>query len=143
MAAFGMIPRKIQKSPPQPHLKICAELFEPVLARYGSTIEYWQLGGDTDTSFANAKDLPETIKTITKQFDQLGRNSKIGVQWPWPAPSLIPDEIRNLFTTIGNEDGLDVDEIQQVFSDQSYESAAPWTMLRPLSLEQPLKVLSD
>ncbi|MFT5325038.1 MAG: hypothetical protein ACI8P0_002904 [Planctomycetaceae bacterium] len=113
---------------------------EPVLARYGSTIEYWQLGGDTDTSFASVKDLPETIETITKQFDKLGRNSKIGVQWPWPATSPIPTEIRNLFTTIGNEDGLDLDLIQQVFSDQSSESAEQWTMLRPLPLNKPLTV---
>ena len=49
---------------------------EPVLARYGSTIEYWQLGGDTDTSFSHSKQLPEMIKQITTQFDQLGRKLK-------------------------------------------------------------------
>ena len=112
---------------------------EPVLARYGSTIEYWQLGGDTDTSFSSSKEHPEMVRQITTQFDQLGRNSKIGVQWPWPASYPIPNEIRNLFVTVGNEDGLNVEQIQQVFSDKASESAERWTMLRPLSLKQPLK----
>ena len=112
---------------------------EPVLARYGSTIEHWQLGGDTDTSFAEAKNLPEMIQRITTEFDQLGRNSKIGVQWPWPAPSPIPEEIHNLFATIGNSDGLDLEEIQEVFSDGASETAEHWTMLRPLPLSQPLR----
>ena len=113
---------------------------EPVLARYGSTIEYWQLGGDTDTSFSNSKDLLETIEQVTSQFDQLGRNSKIGVQWPWPAATPVPTGIRNLFTTIGNEDGLTLEEIQQIFSDKNSETAEHWTMLRPLPLEHSLKV---
>ncbi|NQV23083.1 MAG: hypothetical protein HQ518_01840 [Rhodopirellula sp.] len=113
---------------------------EPVLARYGSTIEYWQLGDDTDTSFAGSKDLPRIIQQITAQFDQLGRNSKIGVQWPWPTPYPIPGEIRNLFATIGNPDGLSVEEIQQVFSDKTSDAAEHWTMLRPLPLNQPLNV---
>lgn len=112
---------------------------EPVLARYGSTIEYWQLGGDTDTSFSNSKQLPEMIKQITKQFDQLGRNSKIGIQWPWPAAHPIPTEIRNLFVTIGNENGLSLEQLEEVFSDKTAETAEHWTMLRPLPLAQPLK----
>ena len=113
---------------------------EPVLARYGSTIEYWQLGGDTDMSFASSNDLPRIIEQVTTQFDQIGRNSKIGVQWPWPTASPVPTGIRNLFTTIGNEDGLTLDEIQQVFSDKTSETAEHWTMLRPLPLEHSLKV---
>ena len=111
---------------------------EPVLARYGSTIEYWQLGGDTDTSFSSSKQLPETIKQITTQFDQIGRNSKIGLQWPWPAAYPIPTEIRNLFVTIGNEDGLSLEQLEEVFSDKTSENAKHWTMLRPLPLKQPL-----
>lgn len=111
---------------------------EPVLARYGSTIEYWQLGGDTDTSFAESKDLPNLIRKVTTEFDKLGRNSKIGLQWPWPAPAPVPGEIRNLFATIGNDDGLTVSEIEEIFSDKTSESAEHWTMLRPLPLDQPL-----
>ena len=113
---------------------------EPVLARYGSTIEYWQLGGDTDISFASSNELPKVIEQVTTQFDQLDRNSKIGVQWPWPSATPAPTGIRNLFTTIGNEDGLTLDEIQQVFSDKTSETAEHWTMLRPLPLEHSLKV---
>lgn len=113
---------------------------EPVLARYSSTIEYWQLGDDTDTSFSSSNELPDMIKKITTQFDQIGRNSKIGVQWPWPSSNPIPHEIRNLFVTVGNEDGLNVAQLQQVFSDKTSEAAEHWTMLRPLAIEQPLRV---
>lgn len=113
---------------------------EPVLARYGSTIEYWQLDGDADTSFSSSKDLPEIINQITTQFDQLGRNSKIGIQWPWPASSPVSENIRNLYVTIGNEDGLSLDEIQEVFSDKSFDTAEHWTMLRPQPLKQALEV---
>lgn len=113
---------------------------EPVLARYGSTIEYWQLGGDDDTSFAGTKNLEQVIHQIKIEFDQLGRNSKIGVQWPWPAPYPVPRGIRNLFATIGNPEGLSVDEIEQAFSNEHLQTAEQWTMLRPLPVDQPLKV---
>lgn len=113
---------------------------EPVLARYGSTIEYWQLGGDEDTSFAGTKNLGQTIQRIKLEFDQLGRNSKIGVQWPWPAPDTVPRGIRNLFTTIGNPEGLSTAEIEQAFSAEHSETAEHWTMLRPLPVDQPLRV---
>lgn len=113
---------------------------EPVLARYGSTIEYWQLGGDEDTSFAGTKNLEQIIQQIKTEFDQLGRNSKIGVQWPWPARYPVPHGIRNLFATVGNSEGLSIDEIEQAFSEEHSETAEHWTMLRPLPVDQPLKV---
>jgi hypothetical protein len=112
---------------------------EPVLTRYGSFIEYWQLGGDTDTSFAETTELPQMIQKITHEFNLLGRNSKIGIQWPWPAPSPVPSDIRNLFATIGNPDGLSLDELQQVYSDKTSETAEHWTMFRPLPLDQTLR----
>lgn len=112
---------------------------EPVVARYGSTIEYWQLGGDTDTSFAGTKDLKQTIQTIKTEFDLLGRNSKIGVQWPWPASEPVPGDIRNLFATIGSPEGLSIKDIQEIFSDQKAATTGYWTMLRPLPLDRPLK----
>ncbi|MDA1163696.1 MAG: hypothetical protein O3B13_11395 [Planctomycetota bacterium] len=111
---------------------------EPVLARYGSTIEYWQLGGDTDSSFVGIKNLEENIRVVKTEFDKIGRNSKIGIQWPWPSSYPVPGEVRNLVSTIGNPEGLSLDEIQQVFDGEKSEVSERWAMLRPAPLELPV-----
>lgn len=110
---------------------------EPVLARYGSAVEYWQLGGDDDASFAGMSGLEDVTRNVKREFDRIGRNSRIGVQWPWPTELPIPDDIRNLFVTVGGEDGLPLPEIEKAFQGKAQPVSEHWAMLRPLPTDRP------
>ena len=73
---------------------------EPVLARYGSAVDRWQLGGDDDFSFMGVNSIGKKIAIIKQQFDRIGRNSQLGIQWPYPAADPPPTDVRDLFVTI-------------------------------------------
>jgi len=77
---------------------------EPVLARYGSAVDRWQLGGDNDFSFMGVKSIGKKVAIIKQQFDRIGRNSQLGIQWPYPADDLPPTDVRDLFVTISPVD---------------------------------------
>lgn len=112
---------------------------EPVLARYGSTVEYWQLGGEDDHSFVGWPRLAESVKSIKADFDRIGRNSQIGVQWPWPtADQPVPIDIRDLFVTVGGPDGLSVESVAEAFDDSvTVGPTKRWALIQPLSNEHP------
>ncbi|MBI1314286.1 hypothetical protein GC176_23570 [bacterium] len=73
---------------------------EPVLARYGSAVDRWQLGGDNDFSFMGVSSIGRKVATVKRQFDRIGRNSQLGIQWPYPSVEPPPTDIRDLFITI-------------------------------------------
>lgn len=56
---------------------------EPVLARLGSRVRWWQLGGDTDTSFEDCTRLDEKLSQVKTKMDRLGQDVKLGVGWGW------------------------------------------------------------
>jgi hypothetical protein len=59
---------------------------EPIVARYSSTIPYWQLGGETDTSFLGLQTLPPTLTTVRDEFRNISLKASIGVTWRWETP---------------------------------------------------------
>lgn len=66
---------------------------DPVLARYSSSVQHWQLGDDKDGSFVGMSNLPETLNLVKREFDRIGRDTRIGVHWsaeaPWPNDELL------------------------------------------------------
>ncbi len=92
---------------------------EPVLARYGSAVDRWQLGGDNDFSFMGVNSIGDKVAIIKQQFDRIGRNSQLGIQWPYPAGDPPPTDVRDLFVTISpvEEDDSAVEEQQGVTGD--------------------------
>jgi len=59
---------------------------ESVIARYSSTVRYWQLGSDTDASFVGINSLPTTLANVKREFDRIGRDTRIGLHWEWDRP---------------------------------------------------------
>lgn len=102
---------------------------DPVLAKYSSTVQYWQLGDDRDQSFVGIPDLPKTLSTVKRQFDRIGRDTRIGVHWNFQIP-LPPDDglARSFFsvaeqrTTPGPKPG-----------NATKTTYAKWILLKPLA----------
>lgn len=86
-----------------------APWLEPVIARYSSNVQHWQLGGDDDTSFVGMDALPDTILNVKREFDRIGRNTQIGIRWNWKTP--LPDRRRMLQSFLSFDDiNPDVEE---------------------------------
>jgi hypothetical protein len=95
---------------------------EPVLARFGSSVDAWQLGNDDDYSFAGLPQLDKIVGTVKQQFDRIGKNSTIGVQWPWPSEFPIPQKTRDLFVAVGSGAGLTEEEIEKLLGERSADA---------------------
>ncbi|MCA9039528.1 MAG: hypothetical protein KDA65_04195 [Planctomycetaceae bacterium] len=136
--------------------KTWARSLEPIIAHFSSTVQYWQLGGDEDLSFVGEKGLGETITSVKKHFDVVGRNTKIGVRWTWDSDlpqNVIPS---SAFLTIKNEDTQNDDELKtkpkkkvsadKLLYDRLIEAHAKdnniplWVLIKPLDTSHPKEV---
>ncbi len=102
---------------------------DPVLAKYSSTVQYWQLGDDRDGSFVGMQDLPETLGSIKRQFDRIGRDTRIGVFWDAGTP--LPDDkgLSRTFLSLGQSPDSRI-EFQ---GGQPATAFSRWVLLKPLA----------
>lgn len=100
---------------------------EPVIARYSSNIQHWQLGGDDDVSFVGMNTLPETLLNVKREFDRIGRNTQIGIRWNWISPLPPRDRMPQSF--------LSMDDMAPKLS-QDDESAPERPMTGPELVER-------
>jgi len=59
---------------------------EPILARLGTEIRFWQLGDDRDPGWMGRRDLPELISHTKAELDRIGQDLAIGIAWNIFAP---------------------------------------------------------
>src|SRR5262249_7886435 len=61
---------------------VWAPTVDPVVGRFSSTIRYWQLGDEIDTSFEGLSDLDDTLLRTHQEINRIGLNAQIGIPWP-------------------------------------------------------------
>jgi len=110
-----------------------APSLDPVIARYSSNVRHWQLGGDRDYSFVGMRALPETIQAVKREFDRIGRDPRIGVNWDWntplPSRSKLPHSFIGLNRRKTEEDTSIIEKLRK-----SDASRMPrWVLLEPLA----------
>ncbi len=103
---------------------------DPVLAKYSSTVQYWQLGDDRDGSFVGIAELPETLASIKRQFDRIGRDTRIGVHWD--SGTKLPDDkgLSRTFLSIGQSEKRSQISFQ---GNQPKTAYSRWVLLKPLA----------
>ncbi|MBT6495923.1 MAG: hypothetical protein HOL01_15360 [Planctomycetaceae bacterium] len=101
---------------------------EPVIARYSSNVQNWQLGDDEDTSFVGMATLPQTILNVKREFDRIGRNTQIGIRWNWKTP--LPSG-RGMPQTF-----LSFDDMNPEFEDEDDEEEPPRPLTGPQLIER-------
>ncbi|VAX37605.1 hypothetical protein MNBD_PLANCTO02-2077 [hydrothermal vent metagenome] len=113
-------------------------LIDPVVAKYSSSVQYWQLGDESDHSFVGLKRLPQTLKNVKKQFDRIGRNTRIGVSWDWNSPLPKYREIPYSFLSISGHNGektsspLSATNLKKKLAETKDSGVPRWVVLRPL-----------
>ncbi|GIX04246.1 MAG: hypothetical protein KatS3mg114_0115 [Planctomycetaceae bacterium] len=97
---------------------------EPVVARYAAGVQYWQLGGDGDHSFAGIPQLEDTLSQIIREWQRMNLTARVGVSWP--ADKLLPHRPRVHFWSI---------DAPQLLADQYHTptgQAPRWITLRDI-----------
>ncbi len=89
---------------------------EPVVARYSSSVRYWQLGDDADHSFRGTNRLARLLTQIKQEFDRIGRDTHIGVHWDWQTP--VPSELNvpQTFLSFSGDPPLSADQLLRVLT---------------------------
>jgi hypothetical protein len=73
--------------------KVWYPSLEPILARLGTEIRCWQIGGDRDSSWVGCGELPAVVARIKATLDRVGQDLDIGLAWDLAAP--LPVDARN------------------------------------------------
>lgn len=116
---------------------------EPVIARYSSSIRHWQLGGESDGSFVGLSRLPETIRKAKKQFDTIGRDTRIGFHWDWRTPTPNRNNLPHTFLSMSESlvpvkrdekkpKLLDGPALVKAVQESRNSGHVRWVLLRPL-----------
>ncbi|HUG94038.1 MAG TPA: hypothetical protein VML55_24620 [Planctomycetaceae bacterium] len=104
---------------------------DPVIARYSSLVHYWQLGGDSDSSFVGMTALAETLVRVKREFDRIGRNTHVGLRWELDAP-LPAGGPSGAFVSLNDDRTLPDDELHRKVRALAGPAAARWLVLKPL-----------
>ncbi len=107
---------------------------DPVLAKYSSTVQYWQLGDDRDGSFVGIQNLPETLTAIKRQFDRIGRDTHIGVHWNTDVP--LPQDKKLSRSFLSYEQKSKRPPLKSASNQIPKTASDRWVLLRPLSKSQ-------
>ncbi len=103
---------------------------DPVLAQYSSTVQYWQLGDDRDGSFVGIQDFPETLSAVKREFDRIGRDTRIGVHWSAEAPWPDDKSLSRAFLSFDQPEGQPALTAQANSPNSLYQK---WVVLKPLA----------
>jgi hypothetical protein len=63
---------------------------EPVLARLGNQIRWWQFGADRDAGWTGYADLSARVAAAKAALDWIGQDLHVGISWTWDAPAPRP-----------------------------------------------------
>ncbi|MFK7778706.1 MAG: hypothetical protein QM501_11430 [Gimesia sp.] len=106
---------------------------EEVFARYTSLVNYWQLGGDDDTSFIGMQNLNESLRKVKTQLDLIGRDTHVGIHWDWNTP-LPVNSFPHTFMSMSNEARLSSASLaKKIKTAKASPGTSPkWITLTPL-----------
>ena len=105
----------------------------PVLTRLTLKVQWWQLGGDDDTSFMGHPQLADKLSEVDQQVARLGQKIRLGLSWTWL--NEVPD-IESPpwnFLSLNSAPQMTAEEIAKYLQKTPSQGAQRWVMLQPLS----------
>jgi hypothetical protein len=106
---------------------------EPVIARYWSQVRYWQLGDETDASFVGLSRLPETMATVKRELDRVGRDTRVGIHWDWRAPLPPAPGLRQTFLSLGGASRPSDEQIVATLRESREAGLTCWMLVEPMA----------
>ncbi|HUG69875.1 MAG TPA: hypothetical protein VMM76_19140 [Pirellulaceae bacterium] len=106
---------------------------DPVMTRLSLKVQWWQLGGDRDTSFVNFPNLEETLGAIRKDFNRFGQQISIGIPWRSMDETPLAKKPPWTFLSYVANPSLTAEELELYMSAEPATNAKRWFMMEPLA----------
>ena len=113
---------------------------DKVIARHSSNVRHWQLGGEDDASFVGMRRLGQTLSTVKRAFDRIGRDTQIGVHWEWETQIPSRAQMPRTFLSISSKPDPDEPhkrltspEIIEKLQESQRSGLSRWVLLKPLA----------
>ena len=119
---------------------------EAVLTRFANRVQWWQLGGDRDTSFVDCVNLDANLAKVKNELDRVDHDISLGISWNW-MNQLPQSDARQpwRFISLSAEPSLTHDELKSYLSDNVPQSVSNdvifpqsklWVVLQPLAKDR-------
>ncbi|HRX79400.1 MAG TPA: hypothetical protein P5307_10090, partial [Pirellulaceae bacterium] len=105
---------------------------DPVMTRLSLKVQWWQLGGDRDTSFVNFPNLEETVGTIRKDFNRFGQQINLGIPWRSLDETPVASRPPWSFLSYVANPPLTAEEMEHYMSADPQTTAKKWLIMEPL-----------
>lgn len=113
---------------------------EPVLVRFSSSVDYWQLGADDDLGFVEAANLSTLFDRLREEFGRTGRPPKIGVAWEWPQDVAPPNGAGRAFVSSLMRTDIADDQMARYLDHHRGQATERWMTLE---LPQPNQTVEE
>lgn len=105
---------------------------EPVLARHGLRVRWWQLGADHDTSFVGVSGLEALLDRVNKAFNKVAIQVRVGLPWDWMYPTPGAAAGRHHFVALDVTPELSPQQLPAYIKLANQAGAETWVTLRCL-----------
>jgi hypothetical protein len=116
--------------------KVWYPSLEHVVSQLAGQVHWWQLGSDSDTSFATTLDLANKLTEIKKQLDRAAGDINLGIGWDcrYALPAETADKKLPLrFMALSSQEPLSIKELEKYLDDCKDSSEKRWLSLQPLA----------
>lgn len=104
---------------------------EPVMSRLSLRVRWWQLGRDSDTSFAGYPGLNKRIDELRTQLFRFGQDVRMGMSWDWTGAAEEPGQVTWDFEQLRSETAPTEKEFAALLARPRANSAQHWVTIEP------------
>lgn len=108
-----------------------APALEPVMSRLSLRVRWWQLGRDTDTSFAGDPGLNKRIDELRTQLFRFGQDVRLGMCWDWDSVDDNSRQVKWDFEQLRSENPPTEKEFAAQLARPLTNSAQRWILIEP------------
>lgn len=111
--------------------EIWGPALHPVVARYGASVRYWQIGDDDDTTLSGVPDLQSVLKQLHREITSVGRSSRLVLPWEQAAPPPLRQSQSLTTISLTSRGGANIRDIQPSIEASRAAGYSSWVTLWP------------
>jgi hypothetical protein len=104
---------------------------EPVMSRLSLRVRWWQLGGDSDTSFCGYPGLSNHIDELRTQLFRFGQDVHLGISWDWTGAKQVAGRVKWDFEQLRCETPPSENDFAKLLAQPRVNTAERWVSIEP------------
>ena len=105
---------------------------DEVLTRLSLKVKYWQLGIDSDTSYAHYPLAEREVSQLREKLFRFGQDVHLGIGWPWLQGIASRSEVPWHFQQMSASPQLTGDELASYLEMPAQKGVVRWSLVEPL-----------